>query len=116
MTGLYFYDNEVVTIAAGLHPSARGELEITDVNRQYLASGQLHVEVFTRGFAWLDTGTHESLTQAANFVQTIEMRQGMKIACIEEVAYHKGFITADELERLAATMPRTNTAIPARSA
>ena len=105
VTGLYFYDNEVVTMAAGLKPSARGELEITDINRQYLAAERLHVEVFTRGFAWLDTGTHESLTQAANFVQTIELRQGMKISCIEEVAYHKGFVTADDLARLADSMP-----------
>ncbi len=105
VTGLYFYDNQVVSIAEGLRPSARGELEITDVNRHYLQRGQLHAEVFTRGFAWLDTGTHESLIQAANFVQTIELRQGMKIACLEEVAYNKGFISAAELERLAAAAP-----------
>ncbi len=105
VTGLYFYDNDVVEIAAGLRPSARGELEITDINREYLRRGRLHVEVFTRGFAWLDTGTHESLTQSANFVQMVEMRQGLKIACIEEVAYKKGFITAEELGRLAHELP-----------
>jgi glucose-1-phosphate thymidylyltransferase len=102
--GLYFYDNQVIQIAENLEPSPRGELEITDVNREYLGRGQLQVDQFTRGFAWLDTGTHEALIQAADFVKTIEQRQGLKIACLEEVAYRKGFIDADQLKQLAAEL------------
>jgi glucose-1-phosphate thymidylyltransferase len=105
VTGLYFYDNQVLDIAATLRPSPRGELEITDVNRVYLERRKLRVEVFSRGFAWLDTGTVESLIQAANYVETIESRQGLKIACIEEVAFRMGFITASEVERLAQKLP-----------
>jgi glucose-1-phosphate thymidylyltransferase len=99
--GLYFYDNQVADIAADLKPSPRGELEITDVNRVYLERRQLHVQRFSRGFAWLDTGSHETLLQAGQFVQTIEARQGLKIACIEEIAYRKGFIDAAQLDKLA---------------
>jgi len=101
VTGLYFYDNQVIDIAAAVRPSPRGELEITDVNREYMRRGQLRVQLLGRGFAWLDTGTHESLVQASLFIQTIEDRQGLKVACLEEVAYLKGFIDAAQLETLA---------------
>ena len=101
ITGLYFYDNEVVEIAKGLKPSARGELEITDVNLEYLKRGKLKVELLGRGFSWLDTGTHDSLLQASNYVQAIQERQGLKIACIEEIAYNLGYIDADRLKALA---------------
>ena len=104
VTGLYFYDNEVINIAADLKPSDRGELEITDVNKEYLSRGRLHVERFSRGFAWLDTGTHDSLMQAANFVETIEARQGFKIACIEEVAMRKGFISPDQVRQMGKSL------------
>jgi len=106
VTGLYFYDNRVLEIAAGLKPSARGELEITDVNRTYLASGTLAVEVMGRGMAWLDTGTHESLLEAAQYIETIERRQGLKIACPEEIAYRLGYIDAAALEKLGQAMAK----------
>jgi glucose-1-phosphate thymidylyltransferase len=102
--GLYIYDNEVVDIAADLKPSARGELEITDVNLEYLRRGRLKVELLGRGFAWLDTGTHEALQQAANYVQAVQERQGLKIACIEEIAYRLGYIEREDIKRMASDM------------
>src|SRR5712691_10024570 len=104
VTGLYFYDNRVVEIARGLKPSARGELEITDVNNAYLRSGDLHVEKLQRGIAWPDTGTHEALLQASTFIQTIEERQGLMVACLEEIAFRMGYITADDVLRIARPM------------
>jgi len=106
--GLYFFDRDVTDIAASLRPSARGELEITDVIRAYLARGNLHVERLGRGCAWLDTGTHDSLLQAANFVQAIQDRQGLKIACLEEIAYTRGYITRDDLRRLAEPLAKND--------
>lgn len=107
VTGLYFYDNNVVSVAKQIKPSARGELEITDVNQAYLKQGNLRVETLGRGVAWLDTGTHESLLQAANFIEAIEQRQGLKIACPEEIAFRAGFISADDVRRLAESMANT---------
>ncbi len=107
VTGVYFYDKQVVEVAKSLQPSPRGELEITDVNRWYLERGQLQTEVLGRGFAWLDTGTQDSLLEAATFIQTIEKRQGLKVACPEEIAYHLGYITAEQMQRLAARLGKS---------
>lgn len=115
VTGLYFYDNQVLDIARDLKPSPRGELEITDVNLEYLRRNELHVEVLGRGTAWLDTGTHESLIQAGNFIQTLQDRQGLMVACLEEIAYTQGFITAEQLEQQVATMSKSSYGIYLRS-
>jgi len=106
VTGLYFYDNSVIEIARDLKPSARGELEITDINKAYLRQGKLRVEKLSRGVAWLDTGTHESLLQAASFVETIEQRQGLKIACLEEISYRMGYISAEQVVHLGSDMQK----------
>ncbi|QHN02119.1 glucose-1-phosphate thymidylyltransferase RfbA [Granulicella sp. WH15] len=108
VTGIYFYDAQVVSVAEGLKPSPRGELEITDVNRWYLERGQLRTELLGRGMAWLDTGTHDSLLEASNFIQTIERRQGLKVACPEEIAYRLGYIDADTLRQLASKIAKSS--------
>lgn len=108
VTGLYFYDNDVVQIAKDVKPSARGELEITSINQAYLERGDLNVELLGRGFAWLDTGTHESLLEAAHFVETIEKRQGYKVACLEEIAFHNGWLNADDLQRIGQSLSKNS--------
>jgi glucose-1-phosphate thymidylyltransferase len=108
VTGIYFYDNRVLDIARDLKPSERGELEITDVNLEYLRLKELHVEVLGRGVAWLDTGTHESLIQAGNFIHTLQERQGLMVACLEEIAFSQGFISAEQLERQVSTMSKSS--------
>ena len=107
MTGLYFYDNRVVEIAKNIKPSPRGELEITDVNNAYLKQGELNVSLMGRGFAWLDTGTHESLMDAGHFVQTVEARQGFKVACLEEIGYRNGWLSKDKLLQQAEALNKT---------
>ena len=108
VTGLYFYDNDVVEMAKQVKPSARGELEITSINQAYLERGDLNVELLGRGFAWLDTGTHESLLEAAHFVETIEKRQGYKVACLEEIAFYNGWLTADDLQRIGQSLSKNS--------
>jgi len=108
VTGLYFYDNSVVEMAKGLNPSPRGELEITDINRIYMEQGRMSVAMMGRGYAWLDTGTHQSLIEASNFIQTIELRQGLKVACPEEIAFRKGFIDAEQIKKLAAPLAKND--------
>lgn len=108
VTGLYFYDNDVVAMAKQVKPSARGELEITSINQAYLERGDLNVELLGRGFAWLDTGTHESLLEAAHFVETIEKRQGYKVACLEEIAFYNGWLTADDLQRIGQSLSKNS--------